>query len=156
MQHVGLSQPHGAMLRAPLVVGAPREGGWAIVQRLGRGLECNGSMAIMWAGLACMEPREKSKGLGGMVRLQAYVQSVVGEYGPLSVRFRWSKAAQEHSHLKTLGAMLIGQLVRGGGGGAWDTLQHLGRGLECNATMAFIWSSLAGVEPRKKSKGLGT
>ena len=54
---------------------------------------------------------------------------------------------------KTLGTMLMGQLVRGGGSG--DTLQHLGRGLECNATMAIIWSSLAGVEPWEKSKGLG-
>ena len=55
---------------------------------------------------------------------------------------------------KTLGAMLMGQLVRGGGGSG-DTLQHLGRSLECNATMAIIWSSLAGVEPWGKIRGPG-
>ena len=59
-------------------------------------------------------------------------------------------AYMEHADLsKTLGAMLMGQLVQGGGGSG-DTVQHLGRGLECNATMAIIWSSLAGVEPREK------
>ena len=42
-----------------------------------------------------------------------------------------------------------------GAGGSEDTLQHLGRGLECNATMAIIWGSLAGMDPRDKSKGPG-
>ena len=118
MQHASLSQPHGAMLRAPLVVGAPREEGGRYCAAFGkgfrvRGLECNGSIAITWAGLACMEPREKSKGLGGMVRLEACVQNVVAEDSPLSVRFRRSKAAREHANLKTLGAMLMTQSVLG-------------------------------------------
>ena len=92
-----------------------RRGG-GTVQRLGRGLECNGSMAIMWAGLACMQPREKSKGLGGMVRLEACVQSVVGEDGPLSVRFRWSKTARA-CRFKDPGCNADGPIGSGGGGG---------------------------------------
>ena len=44
------------------------------VQRLGRSLECNASMAMVWGSFAAIEPREKSKGLGGMVWLEAYMQ----------------------------------------------------------------------------------
>ena len=33
-------------------------------------------MAMVWGSLAAMEPQEKSKGLGGMVWLEAYMQDV--------------------------------------------------------------------------------
>ena len=107
--------------------------GSGTVQRLGRGLECNGSMAIMWAGLACMQPREKSKGLGGMVRLEACVQSVVGEDGPLSVRFRWSKTARA-CRFKDPGCNADGPIGSGGGGGVWGYFATLGKEfrMQCN------------------------
>ena len=44
------------------------------VQRFGTSLECNASRAMVWGGLAAIEPREQSKGLGGMEWLEAAMQ----------------------------------------------------------------------------------